>query len=166
MFEQNSKQAGSLKSNCVYPSPLESKTTMWHEHGNNFQNILDFIEEMTEGNIRQRGKSCVKGIKTNTAAYQGSQTNGDIRPAYNTSPPIRPHDSDLSLSFCGEGVSQIPGVERCAKHKHGVACYCLGKSKCYVVEGKTRDNDYLVSTEIESISSGEAVNCNRNLTLT
>ena len=63
MFEQNSKQAGSPKSNCVYPSPLESKTTVWREHGNHFQNILDFIEEMTEGNIRQRGKSCVKGLK-------------------------------------------------------------------------------------------------------
>ena len=159
MFEQTSKHTRSSKSKGLIPDPIASKDTMRCEHGNQFQNILDFIEEMTDGNRRTRNNISMAGSrKINTAANQGSYTNGGIRSAYNTSPPPRHHGGNLELSFCSQGNSETPGMDRCPQHKHGTGCYCLGKSKCYVVEtGKTQELNCLVSNEKESVSSGETV---------
>ena len=159
MFEQNFTHTSSSKSKGLIPDPIATKDGMWREHGNQFQNILDFIEEMTDGNRRTRNNISMAGIqKPNTAASQGSHTNGGIRSAYNTSPPTRRHGGHLELSFCSQGNSEMPaGMHRCPQHKHGTGCYCLGKSKCYVVERKTQELDCSVSNEKESISSGETV---------
>lgn len=158
MFEQNSTHTSSSKSKGLIPDPIATKDRMFREHGNQFQNILDFIEEMTDGNRRTRNNISMAEIqKTNTAASQESHTKGDIRSVYNTSPLTRRHGSNLELSFCSQGNSEMPGMHRCPQHKHGTGCYCLGKSKCYVVERKTQELDCSVSNEKESISSGETV---------
>lgn len=160
MFEQNSQDMRSSKSKVVIPEAAPKTNTVWREHGNHFQNILDFIDEMTDGNRKIRNNNCVSGVKTSTCQLQGKHTNGDIlsnRSADKTSPQTRRHCRDLGLSFCRQTFSEVPGLERCREHRNDNGCYCLGKSKCYIVERKTREVDCLASKEIESISSGETL---------
>lgn len=63
--------------------------------------------------------------------------------------------SDFELLFVY--VSFLFGVFQCKEYRNGIiGCFCLGKFKCYVVERKMCEMDYLVFKEImESISFGE-----------
>lgn len=154
MFEQDSKHMRSTKSKGGIAGPTRPKDTVWRDHGNHFQNILDFIDEMTDENRRMRNNIYITGIKTNTTSTQGNQS------AHNSSRQNRRHCDNLEISFCRGDLSEIPGVNRCLEHGDGSRCYCLRKSKCYAVERKTRDVDCLVTKEIESISSGETLPSN------
>ena len=149
MFEKNSKLRGYSK--ATRGAPQQIKGTGWRETGNHFQNILDLIDAMTDGN---RKRVCEIGLKN--GADEDSTHN---RSADNTSTRNGRHGSDLELSFGRPNSSLIPGVHQCRENRNGsTGCSCLGKSKCYVVERKNRELDSLVSKEImESISSGESV---------
>ena len=154
MFEHGSKLPGFPKARRGIPQQTKVKAGR-EPGGNHFQNILDLIDEMTEKN---RKTHCEIGLPANVVSRKPNAEDGTLnRSADNAS--VRPcrHCSDLELSFVHSNSSS--GVQQCREHQNGsTGCSCLGKSKCYMVERKTREMDYLVSKEtMESISSGETV---------
>ena len=159
MFEKNTEKTCSSKLKKSFPGRASAKGAAYHEHGSHFQNIFDFIDEMTEG---KRRNACMTGIKVNTSAPspQNHTKIGCMTPnrsADNTSPLNQRHCNDLQLSFSHQSFWEISGVKQCGEHRKGEQSYCLGKSKCCVVDRKRREVDLLVSKERESISSGETL---------
>ncbi|KAL9971356.1 hypothetical protein ACROYT_G023869 [Oculina patagonica] len=154
MFEQNSKLPGSSKPKRGVPQ--QTKGTVWRETGgNHFQNILDLIDAMTDG---KRKNVCEIGLKANSESSQPNEDSAHIRSVDTTSTHTRRHCSDLELSFGRSDSSLIPGVYQCREHRNGsTGCSCLGKSKCYLVQRKTRELDYLVSKDMEHISSLDSI---------
>lgn len=155
MFEQESEMCTSLNNNgAVFQ---HSKPTIWKETGNHFQNILDLIDSMTDGS---RQKVIEKGLGRESKDSRWSNGNSaHKRSADNINIGISRHSSGLELSFRHPNSAQTPSLPHCRKYSNGSAdCSCLGKSKCYVVERKNRDLDFLVSRDLMgSASSGESV---------
>lgn len=154
MFEQNSKLPGSSKPKRGVPQ--QTKGTVWRETGgNHFQNILDLIDAMTDGN---RKNVCEIGLRANIESSHSNEDSAHMRSVDTTSTQARRHCSDLELSFGRSDSSLIPGVYQCTEHRNdSTGCSCLGKSKCYLVQRKSRELDYLVSKDMEHISSLESI---------
>lgn len=153
MFEQNSKLRRPSKPKRAVQQP--TKAAAWRENGgNHFQNILDLIDTMTD---RNKKNVCNIGFNANIeSSHRLDEDSSHNRPADNTSTRVRRHCSDLELSL-GSDSSLIPGV--CREHRNSSAgCSCLGKSKCYLVERKNRQLNYLVSKDpMENTCSLESV---------
>lgn len=154
MFEQGSKLSGFSKARRGIPQQTKVKAGR-EPGGNHFQNILDLIDEMTEKNRKNHSEI---GLPANVETSKPNAEDGTHnRSADNASARPCRHCSDLELSFAHTNFSS--GAHQCREHRNGsTGCSCLGKSKCYMVERKTREMDYLVSKEtMENISSGETV---------
>ena len=154
MFEQSSKLSGFSRVRRGIPQQAKVKA-LREPGGNHFQNILDLIDEMTEKNRKNHREI---GLSTNAESSKSNAEDGTHkRLADNVSAKPGGHCSDLELSFAHANCSS--GVPLCREHRNGsTGCSCLGKSKCYMVERKTREMDYLVSKETtESTSSGETM---------
>ena len=154
MFEQSSKLSGFSRVRRGIPQQAKVKA-LREPGGNHFQNILDLIDEMTEKNRKNHSEI---GLSTNVESNKPNAEDGTHkRSANNVSAKPCGHCSDLELSFAHTNSSS--GVPQCREHRNGsTGCSCLGKSKCYMVERKTREMDYLVSKEItESTSSGDTM---------
>ena len=157
MFEFGSKLSGFSKARKGIPQHTKVKVGR-EPGGNHFQNILDLIDEMTEKNRKTHFEI---GLPANVESSKpnAEETEDGTHNKSADTPSARPcrHCSDLELSFAHS--NSPPGVDQCREHKNGsTGCSCLGKSKCYMVERKTREMDYLVSKEtMESTSSGETV---------
>ena len=155
MFEQDSKLCASLHNKGGVLQ--ETKPTVRRETGNHFQNILDLIDAMTDGS---RKKLCENGTeKANKESKWPNDDSTHNRSANSNKAGISRHSSGLELSFRHSNSSLVPGVHQCRKYSNGYSdCSCLGKSKCYVVERKNRELDFLVSKEImESTGISESV---------
>ena len=154
MFEHGSKVTGFSKARRGVPQQTKVKE-LREPGGNHFQNILDLIEEMTEKNSKHHNAT---GLPANLESSKSNAEDGTHnRSADNASAKPCGHCSDLELSFAHS--HSFSAVQRCREHRNdSTGCSCLGKSKCYMVERKTREMDYLVSKEtMESITSGETV---------
>ena len=154
MFEQSSKLSGFSRVRRGIPQQAKVKA-LREPGGNHFQNILDLIDEMTEKNRKNHREI---GLSTNAESSKPNAEDGTHkRSADNVSAKPCGHCNDLELSFAHANCSS--GVPLCREHRNGsTGCSCLGKSKCYMVERKTREMDYLVSKEtMESTSSGETM---------
>ena len=138
MFEHGSKLSGFSKvRRVIYQQPRVKAGR--ESGGNHFQNILDLIDEMTEKN---RKKHCEVGIPANAKLSKPIAEDGPHNSAADNT--IAQPCSDLELSFAHSNSSS--GVHQCKEHGNGsTGCSCLGKSKCYMVERKARQMDYLVS---------------------
>lgn len=154
MFEHGSKLSGLSKARRGIPQQTKA-TARCEPGGNHFQIILDLIEEMTERNRKNLSEIGLHANVESSKPYPEDGTHN--RRADNASARPCRHCSDLELSFGHSNSSS--GVHQCRDHRNGsTGCSCLGKSKCYMVERKTRELDYLVSKEtMESIISGETV---------
>lgn len=150
MFEQDSQMCASSNNNGSVSQRL--KPTIWRETGNHFQNILDLIDAMTDGS---RQKVIEKGPGRENKYSNSTHT----RSADNSNNGISCHSTGLELSFRHPNSSLIPGLDYCRKYSNGSAdCSCLGKTRCYIVEKKNRELDFLVSRDlVEGASSGESV---------
>lgn len=150
MFEQDSQMCASSNNNGIVSQRL--KPTIWRETGNHFQNILDLIDAMTDGS---RQKVIEKGPGRENKYSNSTHT----RSADNSNNGISRHSTGLELSFRHPNSSLIPGLHYCRKYSNGSAdCSCLGKTRCYIVEKKNRELDFLVSRDlVEGASSGESV---------
>ena len=154
MFEQSSKLYGFSRVRRGIPQQAKVKA-LREPGGNHFQNILDLIDEMTEKNRKNHSEI---GFSTNVESSKSNAEDGTHkRSADNVSAKPCGHCSDLELSFTHANCST--GVPQCREHRNeSTGCSCLGKSKCYMVERKTRKMGYLVSKEtMESTSSGETM---------
>lgn len=158
MFEQGqlqvSKSSGFSKARISTPQQAKVKP-LREPGGNHFQNILDLIDEMTEKNRKNHSEI---GLSANVQSSKPNSADGTHnRSAANASATTCSHCGDLEISFAHANSSS--GVPQCREHRNGsTGCSCLGKSKCYMIERKTREMDYLVSKEtMESISSGETM---------
>ena len=155
MFEHGSKLSGFSKARRGIPQQTKVKVGR-EPGGNHFQTILDLIEEMTEKN--RKNHHCEIGLPGKVESSKPNVEDGTHNEsADNASDRPCRHCSDLELSFAHSNSS--PGEDQCREHSNGsTGCSCLGKSKCYMVERKSREMDYLVSKEtMESVSSGETV---------
>ena len=156
MFKQDQLQGSTLSdfSRARRGIPQQAKVKALREPGeNHFQNILDLIDEMTEKNRKNHSEI---GLSVNVeTSNPNSEDSTHNRSAANASAMPCRHCSDLGISFAHTNSSS--DVPQCREHRNGsTGCSCLGKSKCYMVERKTREMDYLVFKEtMESISSGE-----------
>ena len=154
MFEHGSRLSGFPKVRRGIPQQRKVKAGR-EPGGNHFQNILELIDQMTEKNRKNQSEI---GLPTNVESSKPNAEDGTHnRSADNASTRLCRHYSDLELSFAH--LNSSTGVNQCTEHRNGsTGCSCLGKSKCYMVERKTRELDYLVSKEtMESISSGETI---------
>ena len=73
MFEET---RGSLSTaeGVIQNSAVATNEMIWRESGDPFQNILDFIETMTDGHQITRNNKCTKGVDTvMTVATQNNQ---------------------------------------------------------------------------------------------
>lgn len=160
MFEQCAKNKNEetrrfSKLNRSLPRSAPYKGTESHAHRNHFQDILDFIDEMTDEkrqNIGKRENLGVSEIKrgTNKASRRAQASKGYIASnqlAYKTSSLIGRHGTYNELSF--------HGLKQCRGHRMGEGCSCLGKSKYYIMHKKLQESDCLVFKERASFSSGE-----------
>lgn len=159
MFEQGQLQGSKFSgfSKARRSTPHQAKVKPLREPGgNHFQNILDLIDEMTEKNRKNHSEIGLSASVESSKANNAEDGTHNRSAADASATPCR-HCSDLELSFAH--ASSSSGVPQCKEHRNGTTgCSCLGKSKCYVVERKTREMDYLVSKEtMESISSGETM---------
>ena len=154
MFEQNSKLRNSSKPKRGVQQ--QTKDAAWRETGgNHFQNILDLIDAMTD---RNRKNVCEIGLKESIESRQHDEASAHNQSADNTSTQAHLHCNDLELSFRRSDSSMIPSVYQCREHRNSsTGCSCLGKSKCYLVERKNRELNYLVSKDMENICSLESV---------
>ena len=147
------------------PRPATYKCTEFHVDRNHFQDILDFIDEMTgekRQNIGKRENLCVSEIKrgTSKAGRPAKTSKGYIasnQSAYKTTSLIGRHGAYHELSFSRKEPLEIHGLKQCRGHRMGEGCSCLGKSKCYIVHKKLQEVECLVSKGRERFSSGETL---------